>query len=121
MAVKLFPQKEWKKPYQWVDDVSLGSCLGPLFSNRTNRIMTKLVKNGRKRLVGNSLMMKLLFYVHYGDDTLMWVKPKNSNLIQNALNNFDSYLQFTIASINAPNILDFEIHPDGIEILFKMH
>ena len=76
--------------YLQLDGVSMGSSLGPVLANI---IMTELEERIIKPFINNGIIK---FYCRYVDDTLVLVKPKDIDMIHNALNSFHSNLQFTI-------------------------
>ena len=75
-------------------------------------IMTEMEKTIIKKFIHGKI---LLFYGRYVDDTLVVIKREHLRLVQDALNNFDKNLNFTVDTFDnvVPHFLDIEIHPDG--------
>ena len=104
-----------KKLYQQIDDVSMGSSLGPLIANN---IMTALEQKFTKQFIDDKT---LTFYGRYVDDTLVVIKREDLNRVHNALNNFDLNLKFSLNTFNnfVSHFLNIEVHPDGLVIYCK--
>ena len=102
-----------KKLYQQIDDVSMGSSLGPLTANN---IMTALEWKFIKQFTDDKT---LTFYGRYVDDTLVVIKREDLN--HNALNNFDLNLKFILNTFNnfVSHFLDIEVHLDSLVIYCK--
>ena len=76
------------KIYEQKDGVSMGSPLGSVLANI---IMTELEEKVIKKFVDNGTIK---FYSRYVDDTLLVIKTKNTDGIDQALNKFDKKLRF---------------------------
>ena len=100
------------KFYKQIDDVSMGSFLGPLLANI---FITEMDKTIIKNFIDDKI---LLFYGRYIDDTLVIIKRELLNLVHDALNNFGKNLNFTVDTLDNvfPHFLGIEIHPDGLSI-----
>ena len=101
--------------YEQIDGVSMGACLGPVLANI---IMTEL----EKVVVGELIQKGLVkFYARYVDDTLLLVKPEDTQEILRIFNGFHQNIQFTVDEFEdcVPHFLDLEIHPDGVSIYRK--
>ena len=74
--------------------------------------ITEMEKTIIKKFIHGKI---LLFYGCYVDDTLVVIKREHLRLVQDALNNFDKNLNFTVDTFDnvVPHFLDTEIHPDG--------
>ena len=98
------------KFYKQIDDVSMGSSLGPLLANI---FITEMDKTIIKNLIDDKI---LLFYGRYIDDTLVIIKRELLNFVHDALSNFGKNLNFTVVTLDNvfPHFLGIEIHPDGL-------
>ena len=101
--------------YEQIDGVSMGACLGPVLANI---ILTELEKVIVQPLIESGL---LKFYVRYVDDTLVLVKRKDIEHVQNQLNSFHPNLKFTFDDFKDANIhfLDLQIKKNSTTIYFK--
>lgn len=101
--------------YEQIDGVSMGACLGPVLANI---IMTELEKAVVDDLIQKGLIK---FYARYVDDTLLLVKPEDTDEILRRFNKFHKNLKFTVDKFEncVPHFLDLEIHPDGVSIYRK--
>ena len=101
--------------YEQTDGVSMGACLGPVLANI---IMTELEKVVVDGLIQQGLIK---FYARYVDDTLLLVKPEDTDEILRKFNQFHKNLKFTVDKFEdcVPHFLDLEIHPDGVSIYRK--
>ena len=101
--------------YEQIDGVSMGACLGPVLANI---ILTELEKVIVQPLIENGL---LKFYVRYVDDTLVLVKRKDIEHVQNQLNSFHPNLKFIVDDFKDDNIhfLDLQIKKNSTTIYFK--
>ena len=93
----------------------MGASLGPVLSNI---IMTELERAVVDDLVDDGT---LKFYARYVDDTLLLVKPEDTDEILRKFNKFHKNLKFTVDKFenSVPHFLDLEIHPDGVSIYRK--
>ena len=100
------------KFYKQIDDVSMGSSLGPLLANI---FITEMDKTIIKNFIDDKI---LLFYGRYIYETLVIIKRELLNLVHDALNNFGKNLNFTVVTLDNvfPHFLGIEIHPDGLSI-----
>ena len=91
------------------------SSLGPLLANI---ILTELEWKVFKQFIDDKTLM---FYCRYVDDNLVVIKPEDLNRVNNALNNFDRNLKFTLDTFNdvVPHFLDIEIHQGSLGIYCK--
>ena len=76
--------------YKQTEGVSMGSSLGPVTANI---FMTELEKFILDELINDNIFK---FYIRYVDDTLLLVKPEDTDKILKKFNSFDKNIQFTI-------------------------
>ena len=92
--------------YEQIDGVSMGACLGPVLANI---IMTELEKAVVDDLIQKGLIK---FYARYVDDTLLLVKPEDTDEILRRFNKFHKNLKFTVDKFEncVPHFLDLEMY-----------
>ena len=88
--------------------------VGPLVHFLQNIIMAEMEKTIIKKFIDD----KILFYGCSVNDTLVILRQEHLKLVYEALNIFDTNLNFTIDTFGnvVPHFLDIEIHPDGLSI-----
>ena len=76
--------------YKETDGVSMGSSLGPVIANIFKTELEKFILD---ELINDNIVK---FYIRYVDDTLLLVKPEDTDKILKKFNSFDKNIQFTI-------------------------
>ena len=80
--------------------------------------MTEMEKTIIKKFIDDKV---LLFYGRYVDNALVLIRREHLRLVQDALNNFDKNLNFTVDTFDnvVPHFLDTEIHPNCLSTYCK--
>ena len=102
--------------YRQIDGVSMGSPLSPTLANI---IMTALEDEIVRDLIDQNVIK---FYTRYVDDTLVLIKPSDTNFVLNKLNSYHSQIQFTYEEFvdqNDVHFLDIKITSNGTTIFRK--
>ena len=101
--------------YEQIDDISIGSCLGPTLANI---IMTELEIKVVDSLFKDGL---LKFYIRYVDDTLALIKQSDIDNVLSKLNGFHPSLNFTVDKFDdgVVHYLDLKITDNETDICYK--
>ena len=94
----------------------MGSPLSPTLANI---IMTALEDEIVRDLIDQNVIK---FYTRYVDDTLVLIKPSDTNFVLNKLNSYHSQIQFTykeFVDLNDVHFLDIKITSNGTTIFQK--
>ena len=104
-----------RKFYKQIEEVSMGSPLGPVMANI---IMAELESTIVKELLDKSLIKR---YIRYVDDTLLLVKDKDINYIHKPLNSFDKNIKFTVNTFpdGKVHFLDIKAGKNYTDIYYK--
>ena len=101
--------------YKQTDGVSMGSSLGPVIANI---FMTELEKFILDELINDNIVK---FYIRYVDDTLLLIKPEDTDKNLKKFNSIDKNIQFTVDKLLNGNVhfLDIKINGNKTDIYFK--
>ena len=103
------------KIYEQIDGVSIEGSLGPVLPNI---IMTEFERVVVEDLIKTGIVK---LYARYVDDTLLVIKRKGIDFIQQKFISFDKSLKLTIDTFEhcVARFLDIEICPNGLDIYQK--
>ena len=102
--------------YRQIEGISMGSPLSPTLANI---IMTALEDEIVRDLIDQNVIK---FYTRYVDDTLVLIKPSDTNFVLSKLNSYHSQIQFTYEEFvdqNDVHFLDIKITSNGTTIFRK--
>ena len=101
--------------YKQTDGVSMGSSPGPVIANI---FMTELEKFILDELINDNIVK---FYIRYVDDTLLLVKPEDTDKILKKFNSLDENIQLTVDKFSNGNVhfLYIKINGNKTDIYFK--
>ena len=90
----------------------MGSSLGPVIANI---FMMELEKFILDELINDN------FYIRYVDDTLLLVKPQDTDEVLKKYKSFDKNIQFTVDKFLNGNVhfIDIKINVNKMDIYFK--
>ena len=90
----------------------MGSSLGPVIANI---FMTELEKFILDELINDNC------YIRYVDDTLLLVKPQDTDEVLKKYKSFDKNIQFTVDKFLNGNVhfIDIKINGNKMDIYFK--